>query len=125
MPLRLKARSKYHAQRTTVDGITFASKRESARYRELKILEKCGQIARLKLQQRFELCVPKTNLRGNVNDLNYIITIGHYIADFCYDELDRDRSRFIVEDVKGVQTQVYLWKKRHMKAQYGIEIRET
>lgn len=122
---RAAKRSKYGAIKQTVDGITFHSKREASRYCELKLLEKAGQIARLTLQQRFELCAPKTNLRGDVNSADWMMTIGRYVADFCYDELTPGVTRFVVEDAKGFKTPLYRWKKKHFEAQYGIEIREV
>ena len=116
--------SKYHAQPQVVDNIRFASQKEARRYRELKLLEKAGMIARLKLQQRFELCAPKTNLRGDVTDPEWMKTVGHYVADFCYDELTLEATQFVIEDVKGFKTPLYRWKKKHVEAQYGITIRE-
>lgn len=118
-------RSKYHATPTTVDGIRFASKKEATRYGELKLLEKAGHIARLKLQQRFELCVPRTNSRGNVIDAYWMTTVGHYVADFCYDEFTPAATLFVIEDVKGFRTPLYRWKKKHVESQYGVTIRET
>ena len=118
-------RHKYGAKPTVIDGIRFASQKEARRYGELKLLEKAGHIARLTLQQRFELCVPKTNLRGDVNDPGWMITVGHYVADFCYDELSLTVTKFVVEDVKGFKTPLYRWKKKHVMAQYGIEIKEV
>ena len=118
-------RHKYGAVSTVIDGVRFASKKEARRYGELKLLEKAGHIARLQLQRRFELCAPKTNLRGDVTDKDWMNTVGYYVPDFCYDELTQAATRFIVEDVKGVRTQVYALKKRWFEAQYGITIMET
>lgn len=42
--------SKYGAQRTTIDGIAFASKREASRYQELKLMQMAGEIQDLELQ---------------------------------------------------------------------------
>jgi hypothetical protein len=100
--------SKYHAQRTTLDGITFASKAEARRYQDLKILELSGEIDNLVLQPVFPLVV---------ND----VKIGKYIADFSYYEGDNK----IVEDVKGIKTPVYRLKKKLVEALYKIEITET
>ena len=47
-------RSKYGARKTIVDGITFDSKKEANRYRELKLLEDAGEIEKLKMQVAFE-----------------------------------------------------------------------
>lgn len=37
-------KSKYHAKKVEVNGITFDSKKEAKRYEELKLLERCGAI---------------------------------------------------------------------------------
>lgn len=118
--------SKYRNQKTVVDGITFDSKKEAQRWFELTLLLKAGKIARLKRQQHFELCAPQTDIRGNVTDTGgWLKVVGHYVADFTYDELSVKETRFIVEDAKGMRTAMYLWKKRHFEAQYGLQIRET
>ncbi len=120
----IRSYSKYRAQPTEVDGIRFHSKKEAHRYVELKLLEKAGHIARLKLQQRFELVTPLTDLRADVKNLERVVCIGHYVADFCYDLLAPQVTRFVVEDVKGWKTPMYRWKKKHFEAQYGIAITE-
>lgn len=102
--------SKYNAKKTEVDGIVFDSKAEARRYGELKLLEQNGYIRDLVLQPTFVLTVNGTKL-------------GEYRADFAY--YDNEAYRDVVEDVKGVKTPIYRWKKRHMLAQYGIEILET
>ena len=46
VPVRRRTtQSKYHAVPTTIDNIRFASKAEARRYRELRLLEKAGEIA--------------------------------------------------------------------------------
>jgi len=84
----------------TIDGIVFASKREAHRYSELKILEKAGAIAELKLQPRYEVYKA---FRLPTGKMQRKIT---YVADFQY---LRD-GKTIVEDVKGVQTPVFRMK---------------
>lgn len=128
----LMARNKYSAVQTEVDGIRFASKKEAKRYWELKLLERAGEIVNLALQPEFVLrVVPGTvkarlltaaaRLRGDVPpDLS--VSIGKYRGDFEYRDKDGQR---IVEDVKGFKTPLYRWKKKHVEAQYGIEIREV
>jgi len=102
--------SKYHAVRTEVDGIVFDSKKEAARYQELKLLEFTGEIKQLELQPAFELLV-KTGR-----------AVGKYKADFRY--LDVHRNKWVVEDVKGMRTPVYRLKKKIVEEVYGIEIVE-
>ncbi len=100
----MKRKHKYGAQPTVHDGIRFASKREAKRYLELKLMEKAGRISNLRLQVRYPLVIETT-----------------YVADFVYDE----KGEEIVEDVKGHRTREYLQKRRHMKKQHNIDIRET
>lgn len=115
-PIRLKPVSKYRAVKTTVDGVTFDSRKEANRYCELKLLEKAGEIARLELQPRYDLDV----IGGVVKDVRF--TIGTYRGDFKY--LDKRTTTWVIEDVKGFKTPLYRWKKKHVEAQYGIQIRE-
>ena len=86
----------------------FDSKKEAARYQDLVLLEKAGQIASLKTQVKFALVV-------------YSYPICNYISDFVYWE----KGDEVVEDCKGIRTPVYRIKKKLMKAIYGIEIKET
>jgi hypothetical protein len=108
---------KFNAKPTVVDGIRFASMKEAKRYQELKLLEKAGEVKGLQLQPVYELSVPvphRTTAR---------VKIGKYVADFRY-RLG-PKGVLVVEDVKGFKTPLYRWKKRHVEAQYGIEIREV
>lgn len=90
----------------------FASKKEHARYQELRLLELAGIVRDLRCQVVYKL---------QVNDVN----LGVYRADFVYTEL-QPRERVVVEDVKGgVRTPVYRLKKRLMFACHRIEIVET
>lgn len=103
-------RSKYHNTPTMVDGIRFDSKAEARRYGELRLAERAGEIAALKLQPSYLLEIGK-------------LRICTYRADFQY--IDRTTNRVIVEDVKGVRTREYQIKAKLMKALHGIEIREV
>jgi hypothetical protein len=110
-----RAPSKYRAVPTVVDGIRFHSKREAARYVELKLLERVGEIQGLGVQPGFPLCAPT---KGD----HLPSTIGNYFADFIYRTRD---GKTVIEDVKGMRTPLYKWKKKHCETQYGIEIREV
>lgn len=107
---------KFNAQRTELDGHSFASKAEARRYAELKLLEKAGQIRGLVLQPKYPLYAYAATATGFVSTV-----IGHYIADFSY--LDRDNQQ-VVEDVKGMRTAVYRLKKKHFEVQHGMSITE-
>lgn len=128
-----KARSKYGAVKTTVDGIVFDSAKEARRYQELRLRQKAGDVRRLRCQPRYALCalvVDGADVRNvNAGEIaNRRFPIAEYVADFEYDESDRGYGgvtwRVVVEDVKGVKTAAYKLKKRLFEAQYGITIRE-
>lgn len=104
--------SKYRAKRTTIDGITFASKMESRRYLILKAMEERGEIRNLRLQPRFRL---------EVNG----IKICDYIGDFQYE--DAETGETVTEDCKSKATitPVYRVKRNLMLALHGITILET
>ena len=104
--------NKYHAIKTEVDGIKFDSKKEAARYQELKILEMAGIISSLEIQKKFEL---------KVNGFK----VCDYYADFFY--YDNENETRVVEDVKSkaTRTPVYRLKKKLMFACLGIEIVEV
>lgn len=105
---------KYRNKPVTVDGIRFASKAEARRYGELKLLEKAGEIADLELQPRFPLHA------GPYGDLvNY--HIGDYVADFRF--WCNRGDGWVVEDVKGTETALFKWKRKHFEAEYSINLR--
>lgn len=108
-------RSKFNAKKTTVDGFTFDSKREAARYGELKLLERAGKIRDLQRQVRVEL-VPPFNCNGQHFRGIY------YVVDFTYTDAD---GNIVWEDVKGMKTSVYLIKRKLVAYRYGKIIKET
>lgn len=57
-------RRKYGNTKITVDGIQFDSKREAARYQELKLLERAGVISFLQRQTKFQL-IPDQHAPSN------------------------------------------------------------
>lgn len=107
-------RSKYHAKKTTVDGITFDSRREADRYLVLKSMEEDGDIEDLLRQVRYEL-VPAFDVDGKHYRPIY------YVADFTY----RENGHEVIEDVKGMKTDVYRLKAKLVAYRYGVNIRET
>lgn len=107
-------RSKYHAKKTVVDGITFDSKREADRYLVLKSMEEDGAIENLHRQVRYEL-VPAFDVDGKHCRPVY------YVADFVYVEDGKE----VVEDVKGMRTDVYRLKSKLFARRYGKIIKET
>lgn len=107
-------RSKYHAKKTVVDGITFDSKREADRYLVLKSMEEDGTIENLRRQVRYEL-VPAFDVDGKHYRPVY------YVADFVYVEDGKE----VVEDVKGMRTDVYRLKGKLFARRYSKVIKET
>ncbi|MDD6906583.1 MAG: DUF1064 domain-containing protein [Finegoldia magna] len=99
----MQSYSKYRAKKAEVDGIKFDSKREAERYCELKLLEKAKEIRNLELQPRFLL---QDKFKDKMGTTHRKI---EYVADFMY--VDKDDKK-IVEDVKGVMTDVYKLKKK-------------
>jgi hypothetical protein len=106
--------NKYNAKKTTVDGITFDSKREAERYCELKLLQRAGEISELRLQVPFEL-QPGFTVNGKK------IRPIHYIADFMYTQ----NGTHVVEDAKGHRTKEYMLKRKMFAYRYGQEVREV
>lgn len=106
----MQKRSKYGSVKTEIDGFVFDSKREAARYSELKLLQAAGEIADLSMQVKYHCSV-----NGK--------PICTYIADFEY-FTTADLKRH-TEDVKGYKTDVYRLKKKLVEAIYNIEIEEV
>ena len=102
--------NKYRAKKVKTEDGTFEIQAEYARWCELKLLERAGEIAALNRQGKWGLFV-----NG--------IQVATYRDDFNY--LDRSKSCVVVEDVKGFKTPVYRLKKKLMKAIHGIDILET
>ena len=110
-------KSKYHNKKVTIDGITFDSKLEATRYRELKLLERNGVIKNLQLQPSYEL-IPSFK-KGNKT-----FKKASYIADFSY--YDTELNKTIIEDTKGFKTDVYVLKKKLFEYLYkDLTIREV
>ncbi|MFW9968642.1 MAG: DUF1064 domain-containing protein [Candidatus Odinarchaeota archaeon] len=101
----------------TAEGITFASKAEKDRYLVLKDMEKCKEIKNLVLQPKFVL---QEKFKKDGQTYNSI----EYKADFAY--FDVSSGIEIIEDVKGMKTQVYKLKKKLLLKKYpDINFREV
>lgn len=123
-------KSKYGAKKVTVDGLTFDSKKEANRYRELKILEKIGEITNLQMQVKYVLIPaqrePDTvGKRGGIIKGKLIEREVSYIADFVYTDVNGNR---VVEDVKGYRGggayEIFKIKRKLMLYVHGIKIIE-
>ena len=102
---------KYNNTKIRVDGRLFDSKAEAARWQELQLLERAGEITELERQVEYEL-IPKQKGERAVK----------YIADFRY--VDHD-GKTVVEDTKGVKTPVWIIKRKLMLRVHGIRVREV
>ncbi len=109
--LKPKKEPKYRNRPVRVDGMRFDSKREAQRWQTLVLLCKAGEYRDLERQKRHPLHAPN----GAV--------VGHYVSDFDY--VDCITGATITEDVKGVETDIFKWKRRHFEAEYGRKIRVT
>lgn len=103
--------SKYNNTKIRVDGRLFDSKAEAARWQELQLLERVGEITELERQVEYEL-IPKQKGERAVK----------YIADFRY--IDHD-GKTVVEDTKGVKTPVYILKRKLLLWVHGIRVVEV
>ncbi len=105
--------SKYNNKKVIVEDYVFDSIQESRRYKELKLLERAGKIQNLELQPHFLL---QDSFRKNGKTIRKI----EYIADFKYIE----NGKTIVEDVKGIQTEVFKIKHKIFEKIYPeLELR--
>jgi hypothetical protein len=85
-------------------------------------MQEAGAIRNLQEQVRF-LLIPKQDGERAC----------HYVADFAYEEwglVHYDAAttsawRPVVEDVKGMKTDVYRIKRKLMQMVHGIKVRET
>lgn len=124
-------RSKYGNRKTVVDGITFDSKKEANRFRELQLLERAGKITALQRQVKYVLIPTQREFsneiykkgahQGHFKPGKVLEKECSYIADFAYFQDDK----YVVEDTKGVRTEAYKIKRKLMLERYGIQIQEV
>lgn len=106
--------TKYGSKKTTVNGITFDSKKEANRFCELRLLERVGKVTDLQRQVKFEL-IPSQRVDGKV-----VERACSYVADFVY----MQDGKKVVEDTKGFKTADYIIKRKLMLWVHGIQIKE-
>ena len=99
-----KKKSKYFAIKTEYDGIMFDSKLEAARYKVLKERQDKHEISDLEVQIDFPCAITVDGKEKH---------ICKYIADFKYKDYHGD---WVIEDTKGVITQVFTLKKKLVEA---------
>ena len=99
--------NKYRNRKIVVDNIKFESNLEATRYKELKLLQRAKQISNLRLQVPFLL---QEGFKKNGKTHREI----KYIADFVYEE----NGQTIVEDTKGICTEVFRIKQKLFEYKY-------
>lgn len=116
-------------RKVRLDGFVFDSQAEALRYGELRLLEKAGEILALEVHPSFPLTV-------KVDETTRAV-LGRYEADFRYAVRHPAGVETVIEDVKGARrgragkkgwstrTALYRWKKKHVEAEHGVEIREV
>lgn len=109
-------RPKYGNRKAIVEGITFDSQREAARYLDLKSRRDAGEIRDLELQPRYEL---------HAAGPDGAVTVARFKPDFRY--FDIGENRLVIEDVKSkaTRTTAYMLRKRWFEAEYGIPLTEV
>ena len=125
---------KYKNKKVVIDGITFDSKKEAGRYKELKTLERAGIIQKLQRQVKYVL-VPaqyertdevytKGKDKGKPKKGRLIERECAYYADFVY----MQNGNTIVEDVKGYRNgqayNLFVIKRKLMLYVYGVTVKE-
>lgn len=125
-------KSKYHSKKTEcLFGHTHDSRTEAERCNLLHGLQRMGIIKDLRTQVKYVL-IPsqrakptevykRGKLKGQAKPGRVIETECAYYADFVY----KRNGVQIVEDVKGMRTEVYKIKKKLMLERYGIRIVEV
>lgn len=109
--------SKYNNRKVRCSGETFDSMLECERYKYLKTLEQQKVISNLRRQVKYVL-LPSQKDSKTQKTIEREIT---YLADFVYEK----GSQTIVEDVKGMKTDVYKIKRKLMLYFHGIQIKEV
>lgn len=114
--------NKYHAQKSG----GYASRKEHRRANELRLMQRAGLISDLREQVSYELIPAQYSevYDGEKMKMARILLERSccYIADFVY--IDNKTGTTVVEDTKGVRTDVYRIKRKLMLYVHGIKITE-
>ena len=97
-------RHKFRSQITEVDGIKFRSKKEAHYYKQLRMLQRNGDVIFFLRQVPF-----------------YLAGDTKYVCDFV--EFRKDGTVHFI-DVKGFRTPQYIEKKKMVEATYPVIIEE-
>lgn len=110
-------KSKYHNRKTK----GFDSAKEWRRNQELEALQRAGEISELNRQVPFVL-MPSYTIADETTRQGYrTVREIRYIADFTYRLKDGTR---IIEDVKGIQTDVFKIKRKLLERKIALGVIE-
>ena len=127
--------NKYYAEKVTIDGETFDSRKEARRWQELQLLLRAGKIYDLRRQVKFELIpaqfesYPRYGKKGQrlKDGQTCVEQACNYYADFVYLE----DGHVVVEDVKGYRDPrsaayaKFVIKRKLMLESFGVRVREV
>ena len=115
--IKVNRMNKYGARKISIDGVIFDSRKEAARWQELRLMLRAGVIDDLRRQVAFEL-IPRQMDGKRVAERAV-----NYIADFVYTE----NGQTVVEDVKSLATRTpeYIIKRKLMRWVHGITVKEV
>jgi hypothetical protein len=121
-----ESKSKYNNQPVVVDGVKYDSRHEALRMGYLKLLERAGEIKDLRYHVEYELIPPirKEVVCKNKKGTVYTRITNEprvYEADFVYTIVSTGET--VVEDFKGAETDLFLFKADLLYYKYGIKIK--
>lgn len=105
--------NKYNAIKTTVDSVTFSSRKEAIHYALLKRRALLGEITHLELQPVFPIVIEGSQVRypGSNRPMKYV-------ADFSY----FDNGKRVIVDCKGMDTPASKIKRAIVSHIYRVKI---
>lgn len=109
--------SKYHNRKTK----GFDSAKEWRRNQELETLQRAGEISELNRQVPFVLMPSYTIVDETTRQGFRTVREIRYIADFTYRLKNGKR---IIEDVKGMQTQIFKLKRKLLERKIALGVIE-
>lgn len=113
----VNVRNKYHNRKTK----GFDSAKEWRRNQELEIMQRAGEISELNRQVPFVLMSSYTIADETTRQGFRTVREIRYIADFTYRLKDGTR---IIEDVKGMQTEVFKIKRKLLERKIALGVIE-
>ena len=113
----VNVRNKYHNRKTK----GFDSAKEWRRNQELETLQRAGEISELNRQVPFVLMPSYTIADETTRQGFRTVREIRYIADFTYRLKDGTR---IIEDVKGIQTDVFKIKRKLLERKIALGVIE-